>query len=254
MKHNNNNFGLIGYPLSHSFSKGYFTKKFAEAGLTNYQYDNYAIPSITDFTNLIQQDANLRGLNVTIPYKEQVIPFLDELDAEAEAIGAVNTIKIKNGITKGYNTDVYGFEQALLRLLGDAYKISETTDIQALVLGTGGAAKAVIFVLNKLNIPFQMVSRSTVKGDLVYTQIDKQLLGKYRLLINTTPLGMSPNINTAPTLPYDALTPRHFLYDLIYNPAQTLFLQHGENRKATVANGLEMLHLQAERAWAIWNE
>ncbi|MFK7933575.1 MAG: shikimate dehydrogenase [Saprospiraceae bacterium] len=245
--------GLIGYPLSHSFSVGYFGKKFEAEGITDFQYDNYAIPTITEFPKLLKNDIELFGLNVTIPYKEQVIPYLDELDEAAAAIGAVNTIQIKNGKTKGFNTDVYGFKFALLNLLDKSYASANINQIEALVLGTGGAAKAVYYVLNELNIPFKTVSRSAKKGDLTYTKIDQQVIEKHRLIVNTTPLGMSPNISSAPDLPYEYLTAQHFLYDLIYNPPETRFLKQGKKVGAAIANGLQMLHLQAEKSWEIWN-
>lgn len=245
--------GLIGYPLSHSFSKGYFAEKFAQENITDFCYDNYAIPTVSEFSKLIKNDGELFGLNVTIPYKEQVIPYLDELDATARDIGAVNTIQISNGRTKGFNTDVYGFKFDLLNLLDRDYANADINEIKALVLGTGGAAKAVRYVLQQLAIPFQTVSRSADKGDLTYSAVDQQVIEAHRLIINTTPLGMSPNLEAAPQLPYDCLTNRHFLYDLIYNPAETRFLQRGKARGAATANGLLMLHLQAEKSWSIWN-
>lgn len=254
--------GLIGYPLSHSFSKGYFTKKFLQEGLESYNYDNYEIEKIQFFKNIIHSDPSIIGLNVTIPYKEQVIAFLDEIDPEAEKIGAVNTVKILNGKTKGYNTDVYGLEQTLRKLLGGNFLHSNEVEeqdinednatIKALILGTGGAAKATAYVVTKLGIPYKLVSRSMSKGELTYQDIDAAILTEHQLLINTTPLGMSPKVDNAPDIPYNHLSDKHFLYDLIYNPEKTLFLQQGEAQGAKIANGLELLHLQAERAWEIW--
>ncbi len=234
-------YGLIGYPLSHSFSPGYFRNKFDEEQIPDARYDLYPIDKIEDFERI----KNMSGLNVTIPYKEAVIPFLDELSPEAREIGAVNTICFKEKSKIGYNTDTYGFEHSLVPLWGVDRPES------ALVLGTGGAAKAVWFVLDKLGIKYLKVSRSS--GDIQYQDIQPENLTATRLIINTTPLGMSPNIESCPELPYDALTKDHILYDLVYNPEKTLFLRHGLSRGATVKNGLEMLRLQAEKSWEIWN-
>lgn len=241
--------GLIGYPLSHSFSKGYFAEKFKKENIPNHRYDNYAIPTIADFPNLLASQTTLVGLNVTIPYKEQVIPYLDSLDSKAAAIGAVNTIRIADGKTKGFNTDIDGFEYSLRTLLGEAI----TSPLRALVLGTGGAAKAVHYVLQQLGIVFQTVSRHADKGDLTYEQLNAASMTAHRLIVNTTPLGMSPHVERAPDLPYEQLGTQHFLYDLIYNPAETRFLERGRLAGAKTTNGLEMLHIQAERAWEIWN-
>ena len=234
-------FGLIGYPITHSFSPGYFSKKFESEGIHDARYDLYPLERIEQFDEL----RNLKGLNVTIPYKESVIPFLDELSREAAEIGAVNTIKFDQGKKKGYNTDIYGFEHSLLPLMKDK-KIE-----QALVLGTGGAAKAVWFVLDKLNIPFRKVSRT--KGDITYEQIDGRDIEASHLIVNTTPLGMSPNEDRYPSLPYESISSEHILYDLIYNPEKTLFLRKGGALGAITKNGLEMLQLQADKAWQIWN-
>ena len=241
-------YGLIGYPLSHSFSKAYFAKKFEALGITNKYYESFPLEKIDHFPNLLQQHKNLVGLNVTIPYKEKIFPFLDEIDEAAEKIGAVNTIKIaKNGKTKGFNTDVYGFEHSLRPLLRKNHRF-------ALILGTGGAAKAVRYVLEKCEIDYKMVSRRPKKNEFSYEEIDAKVLKKYHLIINTTPLGMSPKVETCPNLPYENLTNQHFLYDLVYNPTETVFLQKGKQQGAIIKNGLEMLHLQAEKAWQIWNE
>lgn len=242
-------FGLIGYPLSHSFSKGYFTTKFEQEQIPNCQYENFPIETIAAFPDLIQSQPDLVGLNVTIPYKQVVMPYLDELDEGAAAIGAVNTIKVVDGQLKGYNTDVIGFSESLKELLGE----KASTPLSALVLGTGGAAKAVFFALQQMGISYKTISRSKEKGDLTYEEVTADVLRQHRLIVNTTPLGMSPKVKTLPELPYIALTNQHFLYDLVYNPETTAFLQKGKDRGASVRNGLQMLHLQAEAAWSIWN-
>ena len=239
-------YGLIGYPLSHSFSKGYFTEKFKKEGIENAAYETYPLEKISDFTTLLQNNPELVGLNVTIPYKEAIIPYLDELSEEAKKIGAVNTIKIINGKKIGYNSDVVGFEKSLLQHL-------KPTHNKALVLGTGGAAKAVWFVLEKLNIPYLKVSRTASENIIAYDTISIDLVKEYPLIINTTPLGMSPKLETKPDIPYQALTKNHFLYDLVYNPQTTLFLEMGQKMGATIQNGLPMLHGQAERSWELWN-
>lgn len=239
-------YGLIGYPLSHSFSKGYFTEKFKKEGIKNAAYETYPLEKISDFTTLLQNNPELVGLNVTIPYKEAIIPYLDELSEEAKKIGAVNTIKIINGKKIGYNSDVVGFEKSLIQHL-------KPTHNKALVLGTGGAAKAVWFVLEKLNIPYLKVSRTASENIIAYDTISIDLVKEYPLIINTTPLGMSPKLESKPDIPYQALTKNHFLYDLVYNPQTTLFLEMGQKMGATIQNGLPMLHGQAERSWELWN-
>ena len=240
-------FGLIGYPLSHSFSKGYFAEKFAKENIVDCKYDVFPLEKIEDFVELCNDKKNLIGLNVTIPYKEKIIPFLDELDETAANIGAVNTIKFSNGKKIGYNSDAYGFEMSLKPFLKPYHK-------QALILGTGGASKAVEYVLRKLGISFQYVSRTksekTISYEELLTNYDLRLT---TLIINTTPIGMYPNIDTAPDIPYKVITDKHLLYDLIYNPEETLFLKKGKQRGAGTKNGLEMLYLQAERSWQIWN-
>lgn len=243
--------GLIGYPLSHSFSKGYFSQKFKKELISGFFYESFPIESIELFPLLWERLPNLKGLNVTIPYKEQVLPFLEELDEAAEKIGAVNTIKrMPDGKLKGYNTDIIGFEQSLLeKAAASGLQLNK-----ALVLGSGGAAKAVYFVLEKLGIDYKVVSRTQKKGDLLYQDITDEGIEKIDLIINTTPLGMSPNVNTFPDLPYEAMSVNMLLYDLVYNPEKTLFMQKGENSGAKTINGLQMLHLQAEAAWKIWTE
>ena len=244
--------GLIGYPLSHSFSKKYFSDKFEEEKIEGYHYELFPLPTINHLKDLIQTQPNLLGLNITIPYKQDALPYLDEISEEAEKVGAINTIKFENGSLKGFNTDVYGFEISLKKLLASARL--DFKEMNALVFGTGGAAKAVTYVLDKLEINYQLVSRSQGKGRITYKMIDKECLEKHQILINTTPLGMSPNVDAAPNLPYEHLTDQHFLYDLVYNPRVTKFLQMGLNNNAKIMNGLEMLHLQAEKSWSIWTE
>lgn len=238
-------FGLIGYPLGHSFSKKYFSEKFIKEGIENTGYENYPITSISDFPNLLQ-DHSLNGLNVTIPYKEQVISFLDELSPVVKAIGACNCIKIVDGKKVGYNTDVVGFKSSFQPLLQAHHQ-------KALVLGTGGAAKAVQYVLNELNIPFKMVSRSSQKDGYAYEELTESIIQEYSIIINTTPLGTFPNVDEAPALPYAAINEQHYLYDLVYNPALTKFLSYGKAAGATIKNGSDMLVLQAEESWRIWN-
>lgn len=243
-------FGLIGYPLSHSFSKKYFSQKFEREHIRNAFYELFPLENIALFPDLIQTYPNLQGLNVTIPYKQVVILHLDELDESAQAIGAVNTIKIGDGKTKGFNTDAFGFEQSLRALFEESGQQPE----KALVLGTGGAAKAVQFVLKKMNIAFLSVSREAGKGDLTYDELRADLLRQHTLIINTTPLGMTPNIGSFPNIPYHCIRKEHLLYDLVYNPERTAFMQKGRAQGAVVANGLSMLHGQAEQAWKIWNK
>lgn len=239
-------FGLIGKKLTHSFSPSYFAQKFEQESIVNTQYLAFPLKDITEFPALVKQQTNLIGLNVTIPYKTAILPYLDNLDNAATEIGAVNTIKFTAGKLQGFNTDVYGFEQSLLPLLKSYHQ-------QALVLGTGGAAKAVVYVLNKLKISFKYVSRTPTVGQLNYSEINKQLLQDHLLIINTTPLGMYPNTEQSPVLPYANLSKKHLVYDLVYNPLKTLFLAQAEAQGATIKNGLDMLHLQAEKAWEIWN-
>jgi shikimate dehydrogenase len=238
-------FGIIGYPLSHSFSPAYFKKKF-EAGHIDAAYNAFPLGNIEELPALLEKNNKLHGLNVTIPYKESVIKYLDETDVMAGTIGAVNCIAIKSGRTKGYNTDVIGFEKSLAPLLQSHHR-------HAFILGTGGASKAVAFVLNKLGISFQKVSRE-LTGALHYDDITPELIKHHTLIINTTPLGMYPNTDTFPKLPYEAIGRQHLLYDLIYNPEETKFLSLGEKQGAVIKNGFEMLEIQAEESWRIWNE
>ena len=239
-------FGLIGYPLSHSFSKGYFAGKFQKENITDCQYDIFPLEKIEDFVELCKRHNNLGGLNVTIPYKQAIIPFLDELNEEAKAIGAVNTIKFTNGKKIGYNSDIYGFEMSLKPLL----KPHHTS---ALILGTGGASKAVEFVLKKLGIQLQYISRVKTESTITYEELNEDIVHRSLLIVNCSPIGMYPNIEAAPLLPYNFITNNHLLFDLIYNPEETQFLKEGRLRGAQTKNGLEMLYLQAERSWQIWN-
>ena len=239
-------YGLIGFPLSHSFSKGFFQEKFEKENITNCRYENFPIPGISQFTTLLEQHPELNGINVTIPYKEAVIPFLDELSKAAAQIGAVNCIHIKDGKRKGYNTDVIGFTRSLQPLL-------QSHHTHALVLGTGGAAKAVMYALEELGISYTVVSRQAANGAIAYASLDQAAMETHTLIINTTPLGMYPKVDTFPGIPYQYITSRHLLYDLVYNPAETSFLQKGAAQGAVIKNGHEMLILQAEASWQIWN-
>lgn len=241
--------GLIGFPLGHSFSKKYYLEKFEKENIENIDYDLYPIENIADFPKLYQEDECFKGFNVTIPHKQAVMTFLDELSEEAEAINAVNciTIERKNGTTilKGYNTDAFGFQNSLEPLLRPHHT-------KALVFGNGGAAKAVCYVLNKLDISYKIVSRSLNNGDITYDMLDEQLIKEHTLLINCSPLGTFPKIEECPAIPYEFVTDKHLLYDLIYNPEETTFLRKGKERGASTKNGYEMLVLQAEKNWEIW--
>ncbi|MFN8353752.1 MAG: shikimate dehydrogenase [Spirosomataceae bacterium] len=243
-------FGLIGYPLTHSFSKRYFTEKFEREGIAGCRYELFELPDIQDFPALFVQHPDLAGLNVTIPHKLAVMPFLQALDASAEKVGAVNVIKIEpDGRLVGYNSDYYGFKQSLQDWLGTRLQ----QPLQALLLGDGGATKAVKAALTDLDITYQTVSRQAAEGKLTYTDLNEEIISSHQLIINCSPLGTYPNINTCPDIPYQYLTPQHFLYDLVYNPAETLFMTKGLAQGATVINGLPMLQLQAEKAWEVWN-
>ncbi len=242
-------YGLIGFPLSHSFSKKYFAEKFEKEGIQDSNYDLYEIEQASKLDEVIKKvGKDLKGLNVTIPHKQEVIPMMDEMDPAAKKIGAVNVIKIQNGKRKGYNSDYFGFKRALEELLkGDI-------NLSALVLGTGGASKAVIVALEDLNIPFKYVSRKASENILAYEHLDSDQIKSNRLLINCTPLGMHPNVDTCPRLDYEAINDSHYLFDLVYNPEETLFMKKGLLKGAQVKNGLDMLVYQAEKAWEIWNE
>lgn len=244
-------FGLIGFPLSHSFSKKYFTEKFDRERIKDCDYENFPIRNIGLLPRLLSDNENLVGLNVTIPYKQSVMSYLDELDKDVPYIGAVNTIKIERKgqqiHTRGYNTDVYGFSTSLKPFLKQHHR-------HALILGTGGASKAVAHALRGMGFTLSVVSRTPKQADqLSYGQITTDMMAKSKVIVNTSPLGMYPDIDSFPDIPYQYLTPEHILYDLVYNPAETKFLAIGGKMGATVINGLEMLHLQAEKAWEIWN-
>jgi shikimate dehydrogenase len=239
-------FGLIGYPLGHSFSKIYFEDKFVKENLHDYSFELFPIETAKLFQDIISNNKSLQGLAVTIPHKETVMPLLTQLSDAAKAIGAVNCIKIAAGKTIGYNTDVIGFEKSLLPLL-------QPHHTKALVLGTGGASKAVQYVLKKLAIPFLLVSRKKTDTTICYEEISAEIIETHTLIINTTPLGMTPNEEGFPNIPYEQLTSTHLLYDLIYKPEKTLFLQKGERQGCVIKNGFEMFILQAEENWIIWN-
>jgi shikimate dehydrogenase len=240
-------FGLIGKQIDYSFSKAYFTNKFNTEGL-QHTYENFDLDAIEDFPEIVRATQNLKGLNVTIPYKESIIPYLSSLDTTAQDIGAVNTIKIMNdGNLIGYNTDYYGFKKSIEPYLKSNHK-------KALILGTGGASKAIAFALKKLGINYNYVSR-TASGiaDYTYETVTEALIDEHHIIINCTPLGTYPQTNACPLIPYDAITKSHLLYDLIYNPEETKFLTIGKLKGAKICNGLEMLELQADKAWSIWN-
>ncbi|MES2731390.1 MAG: shikimate dehydrogenase [Bacteroidota bacterium] len=243
-----NLYGLIGYPLTHSFSKKYFTEKFAREGITDSTYELFELPDLAEFPHLLAAHPNLRGLNVTIPHKKTIMPFLDALDESARKVGAVNVIKLDNqGRTTGYNSDYYGFLLSLRHWLGNLSKPS------ALVLGNGGACRAVTAALTDLGISYLVVSRQPTAETISYEQINAETIKNHPLIINTTPLGTYPAIETFPPIPYSFLTNHHFLYDLVYNPTETQFMLKGAAAGASTHNGLAMLQLQAEKAWEIWS-
>jgi shikimate dehydrogenase len=243
-------FGLIGYPLTHSFSKKYFTEQFEREGTADCKYELFSLESIPGLVPLLTGQPDLNGLNVTIPHKVNVLPYLDELDDAAAEIGAVNCISIRKvdqkPYLKGYNTDAYGFAESLKPLL-------RAHHTKALILGNGGAAKAVKYVLGQLGITYQPVVRTPVTGAITYEEVTPEMIATHQLIINTTPIGMYPDITAAPLIPYHLLTTAHIAYDLIYNPEETAFLQKAKAQGATIKNGMEMLHLQANRSWEIWN-
>jgi shikimate dehydrogenase len=245
-------FGLVGYPLGHSFSKKHFTKKFEKENLSDHQYVNFEIDSIAKFPGIFDFYDNIAGLNCTIPYKQQIIPFLNEIDDEAKAVGAVNTVKIintKDGMRlKGFNTDVIGFEESLKPMLNESHK-------KALILGTGGASKAVKFILSKLGIEYisASIEEELFENEIRYSDIYKETIAERTVIVNATPLGTYPKVDTCADIPYEAITDKHVLFDLVYNPEETLFMRKGRAQGAKAKNGLEMLHRQAEAAWKIWN-
>lgn len=239
-------FGIIGYPLGHSFSKGFFTEKFARESI-NAQYLNFEIPDVAMLPDVLRNNPELRGLNVTLPHKQAVIPLLDEMSKEAKEIGAVNVIRIRDGRLKGFNSDIIGFTNSIKPLLMPHHK-------KALILGTGGASKAICVGLNRLGIEWTYVSRSPREDMITYEDITAETLQAYTVIVNCSPVGMFPNVAQAPDIPYDCLSDKHLLFDLVYNPEETLFMKKGRAEGATVKNGLEMLHLQAIASWDFWNE
>ena len=244
-------FGLIGFPLSHSFSRKFFTDKFASEGI-DAEYLNFEIPSITGLQHLIDSHPDLEGFNITIPYKELIISYLDFIDHPASQVKAVNTVKIDRSAhhlsLSGYNTDIHGFQESVKPLLQKYHH-------KALVLGTGGASKAVVRALDNLQIETILVSRNPEeKGEISYDDLDQDVMESYKIIVNTTPIGTFPNIEGCPAIPFEWITPKHLLFDLVYNPEVTEFLKQGKKRGAIIKNGLEMLHLQAIAAWEIWNK
>lgn len=237
-------YGVIGWPLTQTFSPGYFNQKFADLGI-DASYLKLPLEHIGDFPSLLQSHPSLRGLNVTIPHKTAIIPYLDAISEEARAMGAVNCIDIRHGQLTGHNTDWYGFLHSLQPLLQPHHR-------QALILGTGGASRAIVYALQRLGIDYRLVSRSASENMLGYADLSPAVMNEYTLIINTTPLGMIPNEQKAPDIPYHLLSDRHLLYDIVYTETYTPFLKLGAQRGATVKNGLEMLHLQAEGSWQIW--
>ena len=240
-------FGLIGKTLSHSFSADYFSKKFASEGIAQCQYSLYELENIEQVGELIASNTDLCGFNVTIPYKREIIPLLDTVDFEAEQIGAVNCVKIADGKLYGYNTDIAGLRLSLAKLIGSTYIE------QALILGTGGASLAVQYLLAEQCIPYELISRDERKATITYDTISPEVIERSQLIINTTPLGTYPNMESAPSLPYAYISPSHFMLDLVYNPEVTQFLDYGMQRGATTLNGYTMLVEQAEESWRIWN-
>lgn len=239
-------FGLIGYPLSHSFSPSYFSEKFYREDLPYVSYEAFPLEKIEDLEKLVAETPHFLGFNITIPYKEQIIPFLSEIEENAKTIGAVNTVKIVDGRLLGFNTDTYGFEQSLRPFLKKHHQ-------KALILGTGGASKAVAYVLKELGIDYAFVSRNTANGHYTYDGLTPAIIQEHLLIVNTTPLGMAPNNLSFPLIPYEAIGQKHLLYDLVYNPEETIFMVKGKLQGATVCNGWKMLILQAEKAWEIWD-
>ncbi len=241
-------YGIIGYPLGHSFSQKYFTEKFVTEGISDCSYKIFAIKSVDGLKDVLIQNPDLKGFNITIPHKQSILSLLDDTTKLPQNLHACNCIKIINGKLIGYNTDVIGFEETLLSQL-------KSHHTKALILGNGGAAEAVKFVLNKLNIVFKIVSRKLHDGsDLTYADITERIIGDNLLIINTTPLGTFPDVEECPAIPYQYLTAQHFLYDLVYNPPKTLFLKKGEEQGTAIKNGYDMLMIQAEESWRIWNE
>lgn len=244
----NKRFGLIGKNIEYSFSKKYFTEKFSADLFTDFSYANFDIETIDEFPKIIENNPDLKGLNVTIPYKQSIIPFLDTLSDKAFKIGAVNVIRFtKNGNLKGYNSDWYGFKKSLEPMLQPHHK-------KALILGTGGASKAVAFALDELDITYAFVSREAKDQTIDYERINATTFDNYQIIINCTPVGTSPNVKEFPPIPYQFFTEKHIAFDLIYNPEETQFLKKAKKNGALIKNGYEMLVFQAEKAWKIWNK
>ena len=248
-----NTYGLIGYPLGHSFSRKFFTEKFEKEGI-DAQYLNFEIPSIEEFPNIIKNNPTLKGLNVTIPYKQQVMQYLDDISEEAKAIGAVNVVKCQLSTVNcqlhltGYNSDVIGFVNSIKPLLKPHHK-------KALILGTGGASKAIHYGrTKKLSMETLFVSRTAREGMITYEEVTSEVLKEYEVIVNCSPVGMYPHVDECPALPYEAMNENNLLYDLVYNPLETLFMKKGAAQGATVKNGLEMLHLQAIASWEFWEK
>ena len=245
MEEKENRYGLLGKDISYSFSRGYFLEKFTKLNLSSHSYVNFDLKTISEFKSVLKQK-NIAGLNVTIPYKEAIIPYLDNLDSTAKKIGAVNTIKFTKTGLKGFNTDAYGFEKAISTHLKSVHQ-------KALILGTGGASKAIAYVFTQLNIPFKFVSRKPKAHQITYTDLDIKTIQEYQIIVNCSPVGTYPNINDKPNLCYEGLGKNHLLFDLIYNPKKTAFLKIGEKAGSITENGLSMLEFQAEKSWEIWN-
>lgn len=239
-------YGIIGNPLGHSFSKGFFTEKFAREGI-DAEYLNFQISEIGKLTEVLRENPELRGINVTLPYKTEIIPFLDELSDEAREIGAVNVVQIRNGHLKGFNSDIIGFTRSIQPLLKSHHQ-------KALILGTGGASRAIRVGLTRLGLEWKYVSRTPHEGMITYEDITAETLREYEVIVNCSPVGMFPKVDGCPAIPYEFLTPDNLLYDLVYNPETTLFMKKGALQGAVVKNGLEMLHLQAIASWEYWNE
>jgi shikimate dehydrogenase len=239
-------FGLIGFPLSHSFSQKYFTEKFLQENISDAAFLNFSIPAITDIETVFKDHPSLQGLAVTIPYKKSVIQYLNSVDDAVKETSACNCIKIRGDIKTGFNTDIIGFEKSFVKALQPHHK-------KALILGTGGASAAIQYVLKKLNIEYLLVSRNESVKAIAYSDISPVIFLEFNIIINCTPLGTYPDIQKAPLLPYSLLTSEHYLYDLVYNPPLTRFLQYGKEAGCTIKNGYEMLVLQAEENWKIWN-
>ena len=239
-------YGIIGFPLGHSFSRAFFTEKFHKEHI-DAEYVNFEIPSVHLLPEIVRSNPHLRGLNVTLPYKEAVIPMLDSMSDEAREIGAVNVIQVREGRLKGFNSDIIGFMGSLRPLLKPWHQ-------HALVLGTGGASRAIRVGLERLGLDWTYVSRTAAEGRLTYSALTPEVMEHYQVIVNCSPVGMFPKVDACPDIPYHLLSSRHLLYDLVYNPEETLFLKRGAQQGATIKNGLEMLHLQALASWEFWNE